>query len=190
MASDLKWSTGFGWGSVGFLVLGFAVALLTSGLTRRAGFLVGALALVFMLTQYRKWNGSPWRQVHFRALLAYSRIAGVHQANAQAQGRPFDLQAACSELGLLLCGPEKRANVDAMIDALSKEQGAYLVRLFERHVSVISPTLQQADRSAMADRLRGVTLGPQLVIANVLENTHGPVEVTRYTLALLSGEAH
>jgi hypothetical protein len=190
MASDLKWRTGFGWGSVGLLAFGLGVAVLTPGVARWLGLVVGVLALVFMVTQYRKWNGSPWRQLHFRALLAYSRIAGVHQASAQAQSRPFDLDAACRELGLQLCGSDKRASVDAMIDELSKEQGDYLANLFQQHVSVIEPSLQAVDRSAMADRLRAVTLGPQLVIANVLENTHGPIEATRYTLALLNGEAH
>lgn len=42
----------------------------------------------------------------------------------------------------------------------------------------------------MIRRLQGVTLGPQLVVANVLENSHGPLEATKYILALLKGEAH
>jgi hypothetical protein len=170
--------------------MGFAMAVLFSGLGRWAGAVVTALALAFMVAQYRKWNGSPWRQLHFRAMLAYARIAGLQQARAQAQGRAFDLHAACTELGVLLCGPEKGAAIDAMIESLAAEQGTYLAGLFDRHVSTVAATLQPSERSEMIDRLRGVTLGPQLVVAHVLENTHGPIEATRYALALLNGEAH
>ena len=190
MASDLKWRTGFGWGSVAALTGGLGLAALSAGAGRLTGVVIILLALAFVATQYRKWNGEPWRQLHFRAMLAYARISGLQQAGAQAQGTPFDVRTACRELGLLLCGPDKSAAVDVMVESLAEEQGAYLADLFERHCSTAVPTLPPSERSKLADRLRGVTLGPQLVVANVLENTHGPLEATKYAVALLNGDAH
>jgi hypothetical protein len=46
MASDLKWRTGFGWGSVVALGIGSVIAVLTAGLGRWAGVVVTVFALV------------------------------------------------------------------------------------------------------------------------------------------------
>lgn len=190
MVSDLKWRTGFGWGSVVALTGGLGLVALSASVGRWVGAGITFFALAFVVMQYRKWNGEPWRKLHFRAMLAYARIAGLQQALAQAQGTPFDARAACRELGILLCGPDKSVAVDVMVESLAEEQGAYLADLFERHCSTVVPTLPQSDRSRVADHLRGVTLGPQLVIANVLENTHGHLEATKYAVALFNGDAH
>src|SRR5258708_887668 len=99
MASDLKWRTGFGWGAVLVAVFAGTAAFSFAGVTRWLGLAAAMLAASFMIYRYRKWNGCAWRQVHFRAMLAYSGIAGREHANARESGRAFDFGNACTQLG-------------------------------------------------------------------------------------------
>ncbi len=42
----------------------------------------------------------------------------------------------------------------------------------------------------IADKIRGLEFGPQLVIGNIVENTFGGEEAARYVIALVTGKAH
>jgi len=189
MASDLKWRTGFDWSAILVIVSAGAAALLSAGVTRWLGIAIAMLAAAYMINQYRKWNGRGWRQVHFRAMLAYSGIAGREHANARDSGRAFDLGAACTQLGLLLCGEDRKSVVDAMLMDLTRVQGAFLAGLVERHAVEVLPGAPFEFRRDVISRLRGIRLGPQLVIASVIENTHGGAEAARYAVALVTGDA-
>jgi len=147
------------------------------------------LVAAYMVYQYRRWNGRQWRQVHFRAMLAYSGIAVREQANARDSGKLFDLGHACKQLGLLLCGEDKKSVVDAMLMELTSKQGGFLAGLVERHAAEVLPGAPFEFRRDVITRLRGVRLGPQLVIASVIENTYGEAEAARYAVALVTGDA-
>src|SRR5258706_6471897 len=189
MASDLKWRTGFDWGVVLVAVSAAAAALSLAGMTRWLGIATTMLAAAFMIYQYRKWNGRGWRRVHFRAMLAYSSIAGREHAIARDSGRAFDLGNACTHLGLLLCGENNKRAVDAMLTNLTNVQGAFLAGLVERHAAEVLPGAPFEFRRDVISRLRGVRLCPQLVIASVIENTDGGAEAARYAVALMTGDA-
>jgi hypothetical protein len=190
MATDLKWRTGFDWGSVLLLATGSLTALLASGWLRLVGLVLGAISAAFMLFQYRKWNTPGWPAVHFRAMLAYANVAGAESGRAQAEGRPTDRVAACRGLALLMCGADKAANVEAMIETLQAERGRYLVSLLRRHASDLLPSADATKFEQVLSDIGRAEFGPQLVICNIVENSYGELEAARYALALIRGDAY
>jgi hypothetical protein len=190
MMPDLRWRMGFGSLSVACLVLSGVTALLTSGLMRWIASAASALVLIYMIARYRKWNGSGWRRVHFRAMLAYASIAGKESAEASREHREFDRIRACRQLGYAICGGQSAAAVDEMVLALTREEGQYLAALLREHVEEVLPNATDMQLTAITEGFRKIRFGPQLIIANVIENSFGAVEAARYGLALLSGKAH
>lgn len=190
MASDLKWRAGFDWGSVILLLASCLVSIFASGVLRWVALAVAVLVFLFMVAQYKKWNGAGWPSLHWRGMLLYSSLAGFESGRAGAENRNFDLQAVCKQLALKMCGPGKETNVDAMIARLREERGSYLVSLLRenRRQLALSPA-RNAELERRLDSLAGTELGPQLVICNIIENTYGRSEAARYALALVEGRA-
>jgi hypothetical protein len=189
MASDLKWRTGFDWGAIVLVASAGLVAWLAAGLVRWLAATIALAAAAYMVHWYRKWNRPGWQQVHFRAMLAYAGIAAREHAIARQAARDFDRRAACTQLGLLLCGDDNRAAVNAMISDLAHLQGAFLAGLVERHAMEVLPGAPFELRRDLSARLRGVRFGPQLMIAAVVENIYGGPEAARYAVALATGDA-
>jgi hypothetical protein len=185
MVSGLKWQFGFGWGSVSFFVAFVIISLASSGIVRWVSIVITILAFAFLVVQYKNWNTKGWRQVHGRAMQLYVPIAAKETINAKRANREFSHVQACRELGLALTGKGREVNVEAMISALQHEQGSYLASLFERHARELLPNADAQQVSNFSDVLHKVELGPQLVVANVVENTYGGLEGARYALALL-----
>jgi hypothetical protein len=188
MASDIKWRMGFGWEPIVMLACASLAALVSSGVSRWMALCVALGAGAYALYRYRKWNGRAWRQIHFRAMLAYTGIVGREQAVARQAGRPLDVRSTCSSLGLLLCGEEKRGAVDAMLAELSRYEGAFLAGLVERHAAEVLPGATAELRREITARLRAMRFGPELVIASVIENIHGGAEAARYAVAVAAGD--
>ena len=188
MASRLEWRTGFGWEPVLLLVCAAIAAVLWTGTARWVAVFVMAGGGAYLAYRYRKWNGRGWRRVHFRAMLAYSGIAGREDAMARQSGRPFDQRRACSALGLLLCGEDKHVAVEAMLAELDRYEGAFLAGLVERHAAEVLPGATFAMRDSVIARLRAIRFGPELVIASVIENIHGGPEAARYAIAVAVGD--
>ena len=189
MASELKWRMGFGWEPV------LVAACLRSCLRSLRPALHGGWRWWWLLARpatplyrYRKWNGRGWRRVHFRAMLAYSSIVRREDALARQAGRPFDVRVACSALGLLLCGEDKVAAVEAMLEELDRYEGAFLAGLVERHAAEVLPGASVELRRDVTARLRAIRFGPELVIASVIENIHGGAEAARYAVAVAAGD--
>jgi hypothetical protein len=190
MVSDLKWRMGFGWSAV--LLFGGAIGLvvMTKGLPRWAG-AVGIIIMgTFIVFQYKKWNTTGWRQIHFRAMLVYARCAGKESVRAKQAGEPFCRVNACRELGIAICSKNSVANVEAMVLALEEEKGNYLANLLEANAECILPKLSVNEVLKLADQLRRLEFCPELVVANVVENSFGSQEATRYAMAVLKREAH
>ena len=76
-----------------------------------------------------------------------------------------------------------------MLADLGRLQGAFLAGLVERHGAAVLPGAPLDLRHDIIARLRRVRMGPQLVIAWVIENTYGGREAARYAVALAAGEA-
>ena len=190
MVSDLKWRRGFGWGTVTAVALAGTLALVSTGLLRWLALVAALFAGVFAIYQYQKWNTDGWPKVHYRAMLLFASLAGSESQCAEAGGRPFDQRAACRELGLKMCGPDREANVDAMIDELQREKGFYFASLIEKHETDLFPKANDEAMRTVLSEVRKVEFGPSLVICNIVENSFGSLEAAKYVLALLQGHAH
>jgi hypothetical protein len=189
MASDLKWRTGFGPGLVMVLVGATVAAPLAAGTARWLAIAAAMMTAAYAVYQYRRWNASGWRRVHFRAMLAYNAIAARLRATSGAQGGEPDPRVVCAELGLLLCGEHRKPVVDRMVSDLMRSEGAFLAGLVERHAAEVLPGATFEFRREMAAGLRSIPFGPHLVIASVIENIYGGPEAARYAIAVATGEA-
>ena len=189
MASNLKWSMGFGWATVLSLALGLWLLIDGTGTLRLFGGLIAIVGGVYAVTQYRKWNSTPWRRLHFRGMLLYSRIVGRHSARGQGQQRDFDIVAACRELALAMTGPGKEVNVDAMIQALMQEKGRYLSQLLRPRAPEFFGGAEVSKVESLLKRVEELEFGPDIVMCNIVENTYGEEEAARYAFAICSGDA-
>ncbi len=72
MASDLKWRTGFGWGSVLLLLGSLCAAVLGAGALRWTGVVVAALSALYLVYRYRSapWTDKPGGEAISRAMHA------------------------------------------------------------------------------------------------------------------------
>lgn len=180
---------GFDWGPFALAVGALLGAWLSTGLMR--GVLLGAalLAAAYMGYQYWTWNRPGWRRVHYRAMLAYSGIVERERVLARQSGGRFDPASAHAQLGLLLCGEENRAAIDTMLTDLTRTKGIYLASLVERYGGEVVPGMPFELRRDLIANLRNVPLGPQVVIAAVIENIYGGREAARYAVAVATGDA-
>jgi hypothetical protein len=191
VVSGLRWRAGFGWIAVALLLVPSATAVLTRGTVRTVAVTAALLVLLFIIYQWRRWNRRGWPQVHHRAMLAYAQIAGFEAGRAQQENREFNKTEACRSLALgMIQGNWRQASVDAMIGGLLMEGGTYFADLLERHGARAVPNLNAEAIHFVADKIRGIEFGPQLVIGNIVENTFGGEEAARYVIALATGKAH
>lgn len=188
MASNLKWSVGFGWISV-VMFLGFGIgALISAGALQLVLVILAVMTLIYLIYQYRKWNSSIWRKLHFRGMLLFSGVAGREVAAAKAEGRDYSIKESCRQLGIVMCGEGSDIFVNAMVDELFNEEGKYCVRLLKEHHKKV--LLHPEQISEIFEVAKQIAFGPHLVICNVIEITYGGEEATKYVLALIYGEAH
>lgn len=189
MNSDLKWKMGFGWGAVIILALSLCGLFFSHGVFLIISGILCFISGGYMIFQYRKWNASGWSMIHWRAMLAYATIAGMEAARAKEEFREFDIVSACRDLGLLICGTEKKDNIEIMISELAAEEGSYFSNILEETRGEILPGLDKDDFETFTEWLSRQKFGPTMVICNVVENTFGKIEAARYVLALASGKA-
>jgi hypothetical protein len=76
-----------------------------------------------------------------------------------------------------------------MISHLVGDQGDYFVDILRQFGARAAPRVNSETISLMAERLRSIEFGPQLVIGNIVENTFGGEEAARYAIALATGNA-
>lgn len=168
-------------------------AILSEGALRGVLAVLAVLGTLLLAFRYYQWNGSPWRRVHFRAMRVFAYLAGQEMGRSDRQGTQYDLNGVCHRLAVVLCGaegrPDRQLSVEAMMDALSLEEGEYLAKLVSQQASKLLPTLTAQQIETLVKPLRAMELCPQLVIANVIENTFGEEEAARYALAILQGSA-
>lgn len=130
-----------------------------------------------------------WQPVHKKAMRAFAAAAAKEHAQAQMEHREYDISNACRDLGLMMCGEDRAANVHAMISQLKEEGGLYLAGLIQEHGKDVLPGAGQDLIDRYTDHLKNSGMAPQLVICNVIENTYGREEATRYAMAVVLGDA-
>ena len=186
----LKWKMGFGWPGPILVFLCTVVSVAVSGVGRIAAIIVASLSLAFIIYQWRKWNTFGWRQAHFRAMLMYATVAANQSVKAKQEGKKFSKFTAGLVLAQQMVGPERKANADAMTIELMLEGGKYFERIVTVYGKRADPLMDIEKINHIATRVREMEFGPQLVIANIIENTFGGEEAARYVFALVDGKAH
>jgi hypothetical protein len=123
-------------------------------------------------------------------MLLYAEIAGAEMGRASSAGREFDITSACHRLAAALVrGKWREPLADALIACLRTEAGAYFARLLQQHGREAHSRLDDETLQYLVEVANKVEFGPQLVIANIVENTFGSIEAAKYVIAVLSGRA-
>ena len=184
----ISWFFGFGWPSVLTVVAcGVGINLMSGPVTwvLYVPFLVVA---VYMTVRFRLYNAHPWRRVHSKAMITYSKLAEQEYDAAKLKNREFDINAPCrglaghlfadrgtEESGLLL-DENRKMYYKALVDAYPH---VFLTGVKpERHDEVIKGVKHDIDTS---------TLGPDILIARAIEFKHSRREAANYLRALLVG---
>lgn len=186
--SNLKWRTGFDWGSVlVFVLCAVGTIAAPSSSLRLAAAAGGLLVLAYMIFQYRNWNTTVgWRRVQLRAVLLYSSVFAAEFDKAAAEGRIFDRLAACRTLAQKMVEREGEFRVDIPALELALKKGGYLVSVVQKHREAVLPQVADAAFDDMAFRLNALErVGPEAVIAGVVELTYGSLEAARYAASLV-----
>lgn len=181
MVSDLYWHMGFGWTSVILLICSIIGAATFPAPGQGLFGLVAIIAIIYMFKSYRNWNGTLWKQSHGRGMLLYRLFEKTENSQSKKEHRPFSMRNACYMMAEKMCGEEKSLEISAMIDYLQNVQGNYLRDL------ILSYPVR--DFQYIADAASKIKFCPQLIIANIIQNTYGPEEAAQYAIALATGKA-
>lgn len=184
----IAWYFGFGWVSILTVVAcGVGINLLTGPVTwvLYVPFLLVAL---YMTVRFRLFNAQPWRRVHARAMISYARLAGQEYDAAKEGGREFDIKAPCRALAAEQLSGTGTEEIEAL---LGDGRKAYYKEVVDAYPEVFLSGIRE-DRHAAA--LQGVRrdieaseLGPDVVIAKLIERKHDRREAANYLRALLMG---
>lgn len=193
MAQDAKamriaWYLGFGWLSI-LTVVACGIAInRSSGPMAWALYVPFLVVALYMTVRFRMFNSEPWRRVHARAMIAYAKLAGAEYDAAKRDGRPFDVGVPCRALAAQLFPNTTRDELDALLGDARK---AYYNRLVDAYPQPFVAGVGEERRAAVLDGVRrdiaASVLGPDIVIAQAIERTHGPREAANYLQALLIG---
>jgi hypothetical protein len=188
MVSSLYWQFGFGWYHT---IIMFSCIFFTyyfKGVPRGIFLTFSVFLIIFSLCRYHHWNSTPWRRLHGRGMLLYARYAGIEKAISEKEQRSFSIEIACEAMALDMCGG-KGPQVSAMITALEKEKGLYFMHLINDYRQRIDCDISDLNLAEILKSIIDVKMCPQLVIANIIENTYGAAEAAKYVIALSRGDA-
>jgi hypothetical protein len=171
-----------------FLLLCGCGGIFLNGVLKWIAIVLAVFTFLLMLTRYNRWNGAGWRKVHGRAMLAYASLAGEEMALSRQEGRQFNPENPCRKLAYRLVGYGKQNEADAMVNALVLEQGQYFSHLISLYGHEVEPRLSEQQLMKLQEVTDQFEIGPQLVIGNVIENTFGGEEATKYVMAILKKE--
>ena len=185
----ISWFFGFGWVSVLTVVTcGLGISYL-GGPLGWALYVPFLIVAVYMTARFRLYNTQPWRRVHGRAMIAYSKLAGREYDAAKQENREFDITAPCRDLALRLFGPNLPEEITAL---LGDGRKPYYQGLVEVYPLVFLKGVDETRRKEVLDGVRrdieASELGPDVLIAKAIERKHGRLEAANYLHALLLGQ--
>ncbi len=189
MVSNLYWQFGFGWYHTIIMFSCIFFTYYLKGVPRGIFLTLSAFLIIFSLYRYYRWNNRPWRKLHGRGMLLYARYAGIEEAMSTREQRPFSVVIACTAMALDMCGVHKEPHVSTMVTALEEEKGLYFMHLINDYRQRIDCNISDLDLAEILESVIKVKMCPQLVIANIIENTYGAAEAAKYVIALSRGDA-
>ncbi|UVI31172.1 hypothetical protein [Paenibacillus spongiae] len=187
--SRLYWMAGFGWYSVIIALVLFYFYRVSSGWLFWLSASSFYFFIVLMVYRFFRWNGSPWRRIHHRAMLMYAGIAGREAGLAAVEQREFDTVNACRQLLYGYIGNHNYDTATEMMQFIQDNQGEFYYQLLERHIRSLYPRASETDIQTVLIRVSNEPLTPQMAIACLILNKYGEKEAAKYVISFLKGEA-
>ncbi len=167
-----------------------------------AWFLVGFCFFCSLKTfGWYRYNGRPWRKVHYKAMLLYSMAAGREAANCKAVGREFNLRNTLIEFvklakenGFLLSQDATKV-VDLEFNRVRKFYDRALIKehiiskiknksisndVAEKFLDAIKSGLSTEDKSLMV----------RMIIASMIESRYSAADRSEYVYEMFSGNVN
>ncbi len=185
--SKIRYLCGFGWGTLILFAALLAISVHFTGPISWISSVLLTFVTCYMLYQIWKYNGSPWRRIHFRAMLLYAHAAGIESYLAEREKRSFQTGNACQSLANYYIVDE----VDAYstISILDMFGGKHVADALINHKRELFPQINEELFKDMINHLYSLKLCPQIVIAKIIDQTYGEKETAKYAYALLTGDA-
>ena len=188
----LSW--GFSWIPVLLTAVFSFAGHSTSGFLSWLLYGLAMLSVLYIITQYRKYNSSPWRKVHFPGMMIYAGLAGDESGLAQREDRPFNPQTPCNKLAVMWLGDIEGHTAMAMLTMLDDGIESYLTGILENNRSVVLDKVpvekQEEAFQYMLEIVSKIKLGPEAVFCKIIDKTYGSSEAARYCLALFRNKAN
>lgn len=184
----ISWFFGFGWLAIVILIASGIGINLSDGWLRWGLYVPFMIAGVYMTVRFRLYNTQLWRRVHSRAMIEYAKLAEREYDAAKNENREYDVKVPCRGLAEHLFGQDRIAEFAPLLEEGRK---TYYKDLVDGYPQIFVESLP-ADRQEKAiERVRSdidaSQLGPDILIAKVIEQKHNRREAANYLHALLLG---
>lgn len=184
----IAWFMGFGWWSIlTLIVCGIGINLLSGPIAwlLYVPFLVVAL---YMTVRFRLFTAHPWRRMHGRAMMYYSKFAAKEYESAKASGREYDISNPCKELLVTLFG---KNDADAAKLLTDEGRKLYYKGLIKEHPETFLKSFKASSPDTVFKKIEkdidSCELGPDVLIAKSIESRYSRKEAATYLQALMVG---
>lgn len=187
--SRLYWMLGIGWPSVIFLTLIIVLSSFANGWV--LWFYMIILALFFVLVIYRvyRWNGSPWRRIHFRGMLVFSSLAGKESAESRIENREYDIKIPIYRMLHIMSYKHGKELAEEIYDDIEVNGSDIYYHILDKHIRGLRPDLSDFDIIMLLHEASKSAISPYLALACLIEKKYGSMEAAKYVLALINKEA-
>jgi hypothetical protein len=186
------WHLGFHWQLAIFsLACGIASYYYPEGWIHWLAYVLFVITVVYMLTKFRLYKQNLWRRKHAQGTQIFAKLAREELAAAKKEQRDVNIPPLYVRLATNLLAPEHSTefcNSDLLTESGRKE---YYQRLVDAYpivfTSKVKPEYHEQALASIREDIEASQYGHDIVIAVAIEKAYGPVEATRYLLAMASG---
>lgn len=185
----IAWFLGFGWPSVITVVACGAGINLFDGPVVKVLYIPFLLVAFYMTVRFRLFTRQPWRRAHARAMLAYGKLAEQEYEASKREGRKYEIAVPCRKLAETLFGPESDGVSALLLDDHRKNYYKGLATEFPQvFLEGISEKRQAKVLEGVERDIDGSKLGPDILVARLIEKKVSRREAASYLRALMAGE--
>jgi hypothetical protein len=185
----IAWFLGFGWGSILTLAVCGAVINFLSGPLAWALYAPFLFVALYMTARFRLHSTQPWRRAHDRAMIDFGELAGAEHDAARRDGREYDAAVPCAGLAARLFGEGDAGVSGHLSDEGRKSYYRELVKEFPRvFLEGIAEERKKAVLDGIDRDIDASRIGPDILIARMIERKYSRAEAARYLRALMLGK--